>query len=131
MRAVTVNSRTAGLVVMAAAFMLPGCVVPQKTTQHEGRDFATQNISEIRKGTTSATDIRILLGEPLRIDLLSITEERWVYGYRTTTAVASGRTAQSQSYEKRLVLLLSEDVVINFTYSDGPVPFSGKSGPAF
>ncbi len=118
-----------------ACLLLAGCATAnQKTTT--GRDFDETKISQIKKGATKADDVVALYGEPDRKEIFSTTDVMWHYTYtskatRTHTAMFSGTEVTVTGFQKKLDVLLQNDVVMNFTYVKTPIEsendFSGAT----
>jgi len=89
-----------------------------------GRDIDKAKVDGIKKGTTTAQEISALFGEPDMKSTLSATEEKWVYHYSTITSKASGSAfnpqVETSGIKKMLDLLIKEEVVINYAYTEGP-----------
>jgi len=110
---------------LVLAFTLNGCATSHYTN---GRDFPSANVPSIVKGKTTATDLKTLFGEPFAKSPVNETDEKWVYTY-------SNGSAHAQSYvvtmkvtttgtQKTLDVLMRNDVVINYTFTEGPAPGS-------
>lgn len=69
-----------------------------------------------------------MFGEPFSKTVLSETEEKWIYTYSSGTASAQSYVfttkVESTGTQKTLDILLKNDVVTNFTFTEGPGPTS-------
>ncbi|WP_458368640.1 hypothetical protein [Pseudomonas mandelii] len=110
---------------LVLAFSLNGCATSHYTS---GRDFPSASVPSIVKGKTTAADLKTLFGEPFAKSPVNETDEKWVYTY-------SNGSAHAQSYvvtmkitttgtQKTLDVLMRNDIVINYTFTDGPAPGS-------
>ncbi|HUA64945.1 MAG TPA: hypothetical protein VME24_03795 [Alphaproteobacteria bacterium] len=107
---------------------LCGCVtsvVRNQTTS--GADFDETKIGQIQKGKTTADQIVSLFGEPRSEDIVSPNQILWRYRYQSTTFVDTydqingAAVKQISGYEKKLEILMQDDVVVNFSYVNAPI----------
>ncbi|SDJ28183.1 hypothetical protein [Pseudomonas abietaniphila] len=102
---------------------LSGCATSNFTA---GRDFPSANVSSITKGKTTVTELKSLFGEPYAKSPVSETDEKWVYTYTNGSAHAQSYVVTMKvtttGTQKTLDVLIRNDVVINYTYSEGPAP---------
>lgn len=105
--------------------LLSGCATSSYSV---GKNFASENISQIIKGKTTSKELTALLGQPYTKTVLSASDEKWIYMH-------SKGTTKAQSYivsmdiittgtQKMLDVLISNGVVANFAYTEGPNPYS-------
>lgn len=102
---------------------LSGCATSNFTA---GRDFSSANVLSITKGKTTVTELKSLFGEPYAKSPVSETDEKWVYTYTNGSAHAQSYVVTMKvtttGTQKTLDVLIRNDVVINYTYSEGPAP---------
>ena len=106
-------------------FILGGCAT-QTQQSSTGRDFDDTKVSQIKKGVTKADDVVALYGEPDRKEIVSGTDVMWHYTYtskvvKTHSAPFSSVKTTTSGFQKKLDVLLQNDVVINFTYVKTPI----------
>ena len=104
---------------------LAGCAT-QKLQSSSGRDFDETKVNQVKKGVTKADDVVALYGEPDRKEILSGTDVMWHYTYTskavaTHSAMFSSTKTTVSGFQKKLDVLLQNDVVINFTYVKTPI----------
>lgn len=105
--------------------ILAGCATANQATT-AGRDFGETKTSQIKKGVTKADDMVALYGEPDRKEIVSATDVMWHYTYtskntRTHSGMFSGTQVTVSGFQKKLDVLLQNDVVMNFTYVKTPI----------
>jgi outer membrane protein assembly factor BamE (lipoprotein component of BamABCDE complex) len=102
---------------------LSGCATSHFTA---GREFSSANVSSITKGKTTTTELRSMFGEPYAKSAVSETDEKWVYTYTNGSAHAQSYVVTMKvtttGTQKTLDVLIRHDVVINYTFSEGPAP---------
>jgi outer membrane protein assembly factor BamE (lipoprotein component of BamABCDE complex) len=106
-------------------FVLGGCATATQQSS-TGRDFDETKVSQIKKGVTKADDVVALYGEPDRKEIVSGTDVMWHYTYtskvvQTHSAMYSSTKTTVSGFQKKLDMLLQNDVVINFTYVKTPI----------
>jgi outer membrane protein assembly factor BamE (lipoprotein component of BamABCDE complex) len=113
------------IVVFALAALLSGCATSHYST---GRDFPSANVSQISKGKTTTSELQSLFGEPFAKSPVNETDEKWVYTYTNGSAHAQSYIVTMQvtttGTQKTLDVLIRNGVVINYTFTDGPLPGS-------
>jgi len=81
-------------------------------------------VASITKGKTTTAELKSLLGEPYAKS--AETDEKWVYTYTNGSAHAQSYVVTMKvtttGTQKTLDVLIRNDVVINYTYSEGPAP---------
>ena len=111
------------LTVAVIAFGLSGCA---KSSYTVGNNFATENIKQITKGETTAEQLTALFGQPYSKYVLSATQTKWMYIYNEGTAKAQSylftAKIESSGTQKVLDVLLTDDVVTNYTFTEGAMP---------
>lgn len=111
------------IAVMAVCLALSGCATSHFTA---GRDFPSTSVTNITKGKTTTTELKLLFGEPYAKSAVSETDEKWVYTYTNGSAHAQNYVVTMKvtttGTQKTLDVLIRNDVVINYTFSEGPAP---------
>jgi hypothetical protein len=111
------------LTVTVIAFGLSGCA---KSSYTVGNNFATENINQIVKGETTAEQLKALFGQPYSKYVLSEKQTKWMYIYNEGTAKAQSylftAKIESSGTQKVLDILLTDDVVTNYTFTEGAMP---------
>ncbi|HDS0940095.1 TPA: hypothetical protein QDZ12_003371 [Pseudomonas putida] len=116
------------IVVIVMCLLGSACATSHYTA---GRDFPSASVASITKGKTTTAELKALFGEPYTKSAVSETDEKWVYTY-------SSGSAHAQSYvvtmkvtttgtQKTLDVLIRDDVVINYTFSEGSAPGSSTA----
>lgn len=110
------------------SFVLSGCATSHYTT---GRDFPSESVPKIVKGVTKANELKILFGEPFAKSPVNETDEKWIYSYAKGSAHAQSYVVTmrvtSTGTQKTLDVLLRNDTVINYTFTEGPAPGSSTA----
>jgi len=113
------------IVVFALAALLSGCATSHYST---GRDFPSANVSQISKGKTTTSELQSLFGEPFAKSPVNETDEKWVYTYTDASTHAQSYIVTMQvttkGTQKTLDVLIRNGVVINYTFTNGPLPGS-------
>lgn len=113
------------LIILCSVFVLTGCAT---STYKFGTDFSSENVSKIVKGETTSSDLLYLFGQPFTKSVISETDEKWVYSYSETSAKAQSYVfsmdVKTSGVMKSLDVLVRDGVVINFAYTEGPIPSS-------
>ncbi|RON86600.1 hypothetical protein BK635_06565 [Pseudomonas chlororaphis] len=111
------------IAIMGMCLALGGCATSYFTV---GRDFSSANIASITKGITTTAELKSLFGEPYAKSPVSETDEKWVYTYTNGSAHAQSYVVTMKvtttGTQKTLDVLIRNDVVINYTFSEGPAP---------
>ncbi|AUB75483.1 hypothetical protein B195_011760 [Pseudomonas sp. Lz4W] len=111
------------IAVMGMCFVLGGCATSHYTA---GRDFSSTNVASITKGMTTTAELKSLFGEPYAKSAVSETDEKWIYTYTNGSAHAQSyivtMKVTTRGTQKTLDVLIRNDVVINYTFSEGPAP---------
>lgn len=110
---------------LAFCGLLSACATSHYST---GRDFASANVSQIVKGKTTTAELENLFGEPFAKTPVNETDEKWAYSYTDASTHAQSYIVSMQvttkGTRKALDLLIRNGVVINYTFTDGPLPGS-------
>ena len=113
------------IAVMGICVALGGCATSPYTA---GRDFPSASVASITKGKTTTSELKSLFGEPYAKSAVSETDEKWIYTYTNGSAHAQSYVVTMKvtttGTQKTLDVLIRNDVVINYTFSEGPAPGS-------
>lgn len=111
------------IAIMGICLALGGCATSHFTA---GRDFSSANVASITKGKTTTAELKSLFGEPYAKSPVSETDEKWVYTYTNGSAHAQSYVVTMKvtttGTQKTLDVLIRNDVVIKYTFSEGPAP---------
>jgi uncharacterized protein YceK len=111
------------IMVISVCVVLSGCATSHFTA---GRYFPSANVSSITKEKTPTTELRLKFGEPYAKSAVSETDEKWVYTYTNGSSHAQSYVVTMKvtttGTQKTLDVLIRNDVVINYTFSEGPAP---------
>lgn len=111
------------IAVIGICFVLGGCATSHYTA---GRDFSSANVASITKSKTTTAELKSLFGEPYAKSAVSETDEKWIYTYTNGSAHAQNYVVTMKvtttGTQKTLDVLIRNDVVINYTFSEGPAP---------
>lgn len=111
------------IVMLAVCLLLGGCATSHYTV---GRDFPSANVASITKGKTTTSELKSIFGEPYAKSAVSETDEKWIYTYTNGSAHAQSYVVTMKvtttGTKKTLDVLIRNDVVINYTFSEGPAP---------
>lgn len=111
------------IAIMGICLALGGCATSHFTA---GRDFSSANVASITKGKTTTAELKSLFGEPYAKSPVRETDEKWVYTYTNGSAHAQSYVVTMKvattGTQKTLDVLIRNDVVINYTFSEGPAP---------
>jgi len=111
------------IAVIGICVALGGCTTSHYTA---GRDFPSASVASITKGKTTTSELKSLFGEPYAKSAVSETDEKWIYTYTNGSAHAQSYVVTMKvtttGTQKTLDVLIRNDVVINYTFSEGPAP---------
>lgn len=95
------------------ATVLSGCVY--RSTAHAGKDFDETKATQIVSNKTTDADLIRLLGEPVKKEVVSDHEVKWVYEYVTSNAAVRMFSAKPKVdvTKKTLEILVRDGVVVN------------------
>jgi len=106
---------------LAIAVVLSGCATSHFTA---GRDFPSESVPTIVKGKTTVSELKATFGEPFAKSPVNETDEKWVYTYTNGSAHAQSYVVTMKvtttGTQKTLDVLIRNDVVLNYTYTEGP-----------
>lgn len=98
---------------------LSGCAIASYSV---GRDFQTTHLSKVKKGETTAEEVRQWFGEPFSKKINSENEETWHYMYTNSSASAQSLlfvvNVQSDVQQKSMEVLLKNGVVVNYALTE-------------
>ncbi|HGO9497348.1 TPA: outer membrane protein assembly factor BamE [Aeromonas veronii AMC24] len=101
-------------------FALVGCAT---ANMEYGRDFSSAQVTQIKKGETTSSQLISLMGEPFNKSLISSNEERWNYFYSTTKSKAQSyiitMDVKTSTHQKTLEVLFKDGVVTNYVFNEG------------
>lgn len=101
------------------AALITSCATSSVTV---GNNFDSTKVNEIKKGQTTKSELLQMFGEPYTKTVVSSNEENWQYYFSTNTAKAQSyiftTDVQTSGSYKNLSILLKEDVVSNFTFTE-------------
>lgn len=113
------------VMVSLAVLSLSGCATSSYSV---GKSFASENVSQIIKGKTTSEELIVLLGQPYTKTVLSASDEKWIYMHSEGTTKAQSyivsMDVKTTGTQKMLDVLISNGVVANFAYTEGPHPYS-------
>ena len=102
---------------------LTGCATATFT---QGRAFDTTKVATIEKSKTTKTQIVAWFGEPFSKAVSGADGETWIYMYTQGKTKAQSYVfsvdVKTEGNMKKLDVLFKNDVVANFTYTDGGLP---------
>lgn len=111
------------LAALVIAGILSGCATSYYTA---GRDFPSESVPTIVKGKTTVEELKSTFGEPFAKSPVNETDEKWVYTFTNGSAHAQSylvtMKVTNTGTQKTLDVLIRNDVVINYTFSEGPAP---------
>jgi len=112
-------------IVSLVILSLSGCAT---STYSVGKNFSSENVSQIVKGKTTSEEMINLFGEPYTKSVISATDEKWIYMHSEGTAKAQSyivtMDVKTTGTQKMLDVLITNDVVANFAYTEGQNPYS-------
>ena len=122
---------------LISTLLIAGCAGPESaapaksstSTIRRGRDFENSKVNDIQKGKTTTQEIIQWFGQPFAKRIVSTNQIGWLYTWRqstlTVTRSANSTKGRESGYKKRLELLISDDVVLNYTFDEGPFESDG------
>lgn len=109
------------------ALLLAACATSTYTV---GKDFPSDNVSKIERGTTTSKQLLSMFGEPFSKAVISADEEKWIYTYTNGKAKAQSYVVtmkvETTGTQKMLDVLLKNGVVVNYTFSEGQNPYTTR-----
>ena len=116
------------IAVTGLCLLLGACATSHYTA---GRDFPSASVASITKGKTTTAELKALFGEPYMKSAVSETDEKWLYTYTSGSAHAQSYVVTMKvtntGKQKTLDVLIRNDLVINYTFSEGPAPGSSTA----
>jgi hypothetical protein len=125
------------LLVLLSMLLIAGCQGPKPagppkstvTTVRRGRDFDSSKVKDIQKGKTTTPEIIQWFGQPYAKRVASTNQVGWLYAWKNSTVTVdrskTNTKGRETGYQKRLELLISDDVVMNYTFQEGPFEADG------
>ena len=96
------------------------------TNYSVGNAFSSDNVSKIVKNKTTSADLVNYFGQPFSKNVISGNEEKWIYmhssGETSAQSYVFSVDIKSTGSQKTLDILLKNDTVINFAFSEGALP---------
>jgi outer membrane protein assembly factor BamE (lipoprotein component of BamABCDE complex) len=105
---------------------------PTSTTStiRRGRDFDSSKVKEIQKNKTTTEEITQWFGQPYATKIISTNQIGWLYSWRKSTVTVDrlrhAAKGKETGYRKRLELLISDGIVVNYTFEEGPFDAEGN-----
>ncbi|MDZ7660846.1 hypothetical protein [Thiohalophilus sp.] len=103
--------------------LISGCATSNYSV---GNPFPSENVNKIVKGKTTTADLANLFGQPFSKTVISANEEKWMYMHSSGTSTAQSYVftmdVKTTGMQKTLDILVKDDVVVNFAYTESPVP---------
>lgn len=119
------------ILIAGMSVALAGCASGNYSV---GNDFASDKVANIEKGATTAEQLKTWFGEPYSKTPISATQTKWMYIHtKGSTKVQSylvTAKVETTGTQKTLDLLLENDVVVNYTFSEGPTTQMNANGSA-
>jgi outer membrane protein assembly factor BamE (lipoprotein component of BamABCDE complex) len=110
------------LLACLVAALLSGCATATFTA---GRDFNTSYVSSIEKGKTRSSELIGMMGAPYSKTVNSDGSQTWQWFYSNGKSHAQSymfkMDVQTQMTGKQLIATLRNDIVENFSFTDGPL----------
>jgi hypothetical protein len=112
-------------IVSLVILSLSGCATSSYSV---GKNFSSENVSQIVKSKTTSEEMVTLFGEPYSKTVISATDEKWIYMYSKGTATAQSyivtMDVKTTGTQKMLDVLITDGVVVNFAYTEGQNPYT-------
>jgi len=107
---------------------IAGCSTTWTSTS--GRDFDAAKIAEIKKGVTTAAELVVMFGQPYSKSVKTENDVEWTYSWvkasSTTSSGWSVENIRTTGQKKHLSVLVRNDVVVNYSYDEGPFELNTK-----
>lgn len=129
-------SRGSAGLLFAAALSVIGC----SHTMEQGEKIESWQVAQIQRGKTTKSDITTMFGQPGSTAVDGNGDEVWFYSHTVSTGKVRASTvfpvgggkigrAQGGSEHQKLAVTFKDEVVADFTYSQGrskaDAPFAG------
>jgi hypothetical protein len=112
-------------IVSLIILSLSGCATSSYSV---GKNFASENVSQIVKGKTTTEEMVTLFGEPYSKTVISATDSKWIYMHSKGTAKAQSyivsMDVKTTGTQKMLDVLVTDGVVVNFAFTEGQNPYT-------
>lgn len=109
------------LFVILLTAALAGCATSNYSV---GRDFPSEKVPAIVKGETTASQVEAWFGQPFSKSVLSASQEKWLYSHAVGQAKATMGSVTTSGTQRMLDILIDDGVVVNYTFTEGPQPYS-------
>lgn len=107
-------------IIILCALLLTACATANYTT---GTDFKTDKVNQIEEGVTTKEQVASWFGEPYSKTVINGNQVKWLYFYSQGTSKAQSyiftMKVQTDGTQKSLDILFENDIVTNFTYTNG------------
>lgn len=112
-------------IISLVILSLSGCATSSYSV---GKNFSSENVSQIVKGKTTSKEMISLFGEPYSKTVISATGEKWIYMHSEGTTKAQNyivtMDVKTTGTQKMLDVLITDGVVANFTFTEGQNPYT-------
>ena len=109
--------------------ILGGCATSNYSV---GNPFPSENVQKIVKGKTTSSELISLFGQPFTKSVISESEVKWTYTYASGTAKAQSfvltTKVETTGTQKTLDVLVKNDLVVNYSYTENQNPYSSTTG---
>ena len=109
--------------IIALLILISGCA---STSYSVGNSFSSENVAKIVKDKTTSAQLVQLFGEPYTKSVISSNEEKWIYMHTSGTSSAQSYVftmdVKTTGTQKTLDILLKDEVVINYAFTEGLTP---------
>lgn len=113
------------IIVTLVILSLSGCATSSYSV---GKNFPSENVSQIVKGKTTSEGMISLFGEPYSKTVISATSEKWIYMYSEGTSKAQSyivtMDVKTTGTQKTLDVLITDGIVENYTFTEGQSPYT-------
>jgi hypothetical protein len=115
--------KTTIFTLVITLFLIAGCATSSYSV---GKSFSSENVNKIVKGKTTSAELINLFGQPYTKSVISANEEKWIYMHSSGTSSAQSYVftmdVKTTGVQKTLDILLKGGVVINYAFTEGPIP---------
>lgn len=101
------------VLIVFLSLMVSGCVF--RSTAHSGKDFDETKAAQIIAGKTTESQLISMLGEPVKKEVVSDHEVKWVYEYVTSNAAVRMFSVKPKVdvTKKTLEVLMRDGIAVN------------------
>lgn len=107
--------------ILIVTILLLNLVACATSNYSVGNPFPSDQVATIKKGQTTAAEVLAKFGEPFSKSVISATQEKWLYSYVEGSANVNFGQVKTTGTQKTLDLLIDNEIVINYTFTEGPV----------